>query len=164
MATRASSPPRSRSSSGSSQRSKPRSPGSKKSSHTASARANAPRKRSGTRRSGSSRNRQTAFDRLLLGIAAILVSLARVVGNAVRRIGPGVKEVDPALRRDGIGLFLLGSAIVVGAAVWWGLPGAIGQAIATGVASRFRQAASRAWMVRTSPIPTVRTKATVKTG
>ena len=135
MATRASSPPRSRSSSGSSQRAKPRSTGSKKSSRTASARANAPRKRSGTRRSGSSRNRQTAFDRLLLGIAAILVSLARVVGNAVRRIGPGVKEVDPALRRDGIGLFLLGSAIVVGAAVWWGLPGAIGQAIATGVAS-----------------------------
>jgi DNA segregation ATPase FtsK/SpoIIIE, S-DNA-T family len=46
-----------------------------------------------------------------------------------------VKEVDPALRRDGIGLFLLGSAIVVGAAVWWGLPGAIGQAVAIGVAS-----------------------------
>ncbi len=32
------------------------------------------------------------------------------------------EEVDPALRRDGIGLFLLGSAIVVGAAMWWGLP------------------------------------------
>jgi DNA segregation ATPase FtsK/SpoIIIE, S-DNA-T family len=46
-----------------------------------------------------------------------------------------VKEVDPGLRRDGIGLFLLGSAIVVGAAMWWGLPGAIGQAIATGVAN-----------------------------
>ena len=46
-----------------------------------------------------------------------------------------MKEVDPALRRDGIGLFLLGSAIVVGAAVWWGLPGAIGDAITTGVAS-----------------------------
>ncbi|HEY6682544.1 MAG TPA: DNA translocase FtsK 4TM domain-containing protein, partial [Propionibacteriaceae bacterium] len=71
----------------------------------------------------------------MLGIAAILTSLAHAVGNAVRRVGPGVKEVDPALRRDGIGLFLLGSAIVVGAAVWWGLPGAIGQAIAIGVAS-----------------------------
>jgi len=43
--------------------------------------------------------------------------------------------VDPALRRDGIGLFLLGSAIVVGAAVWWGLPGAAGHAIFIGVAS-----------------------------
>jgi S-DNA-T family DNA segregation ATPase FtsK/SpoIIIE len=57
------------------------------------------------------------------------------VGRAVRRIGPAVEEVDPALRRDGIGLFLLGSAIVVGAAVWWGLPGAVGHAILVGVAS-----------------------------
>jgi S-DNA-T family DNA segregation ATPase FtsK/SpoIIIE len=39
------------------------------------------------------------------------------------------------VRRDGIGLFLLGSAIVVGAGVWWGLPGAVGNAIAIGVAS-----------------------------
>jgi S-DNA-T family DNA segregation ATPase FtsK/SpoIIIE len=39
------------------------------------------------------------------------------------------------LRRDGIGLFLLGSAIVVGAAVWWGLPGVVGEAVAMGVAS-----------------------------
>jgi S-DNA-T family DNA segregation ATPase FtsK/SpoIIIE len=46
-----------------------------------------------------------------------------------------VEEVDPALRRDGIGLFLLGSAIVVGAAVWWGLPGVVGHAIFIGVAS-----------------------------
>jgi len=46
-----------------------------------------------------------------------------------------VEELDPALRRDGIGLFLLGSAIVVGAAVWWGLPGAAGHAIFIGVAS-----------------------------
>ncbi len=53
----------------------------------------------------------------------------------MRRIGPAVEEVDPALRRDGIGLFLLGSAIVVGAAVWWGLPGTVGHAIFIGVAS-----------------------------
>jgi DNA segregation ATPase FtsK/SpoIIIE, S-DNA-T family len=65
----------------------------------------------------------------------MVTGLAHALGNAVRRIGPGVKEVDPALRRDGIGLFLLGSAIVVGAAVWWGLPGVIGQAITTGVAT-----------------------------
>jgi S-DNA-T family DNA segregation ATPase FtsK/SpoIIIE len=39
------------------------------------------------------------------------------------------------LRRDGIGLFLLGSAIVVGAAAWWGLPGVVGHAIFIGVAS-----------------------------
>jgi len=45
-----------------------------------------------------------------------------------------VEDVDPVLRRDGIGLFLLGSAIVVGAAVWWGLPGVVGHAISIGVA------------------------------
>ena len=65
----------------------------------------------------------------------ILSGLAYAVGRAVRRIGPTVEEVDPALRRDGIGLFLLGSAIVVGAAVWWGLPGVVGHAIFIGVAS-----------------------------
>jgi len=135
MATRASSPPRPRSRSGSSQRAKPRSTGSKRSSRTAAARATAPRKRSRTRRSASRRPSLTPFDRLLLGIAAVVTGLAHALGNAVRRIGPGVKEVDPALRRDGIGLFLLGSAIVVGAAVWWGLPGVIGQAITTGVAT-----------------------------
>ena len=135
MATRASSPPRPRNSSGSSQRSKPRSTGSKKSSPTVAAPASAPRRRSGTSRSRSRRRRGPLFDQVLLGIAAILTSLAHLVGNAVRRIGPGVKDVDPALRRDGIGLFLLGSAIVVGAAVWWGLPGEVGKAIAIGVAS-----------------------------
>ena len=135
MATRASSPPRPRNSSGSSQRSKPRSRGSKKPSATAAAPATARTKRSGSRRPRSRRRRRSLFDRVLLGIAAILAGLAHGLGNAVRRIGPGVQDVDPALRRDGIGLFLLGSAIVVGAAVWWGLPGDVGPAIAIGVAS-----------------------------
>ena len=131
MATRASSPPRPRNSSGSSQRSKPRSRGSKKPSRTGTA----PAKRSGAPRSRNRRQRRSLFDRLLLGVAAILAGLAHALGNAVRRIGPGVKDLDPALRRDGIGLFLLGSAIVVGAAVWWGLPGMVGHAIAIGVTS-----------------------------
>jgi S-DNA-T family DNA segregation ATPase FtsK/SpoIIIE len=65
----------------------------------------------------------------------MLQALAHALGRGVRRIGPAVEEVDPALRRDGIGLFLLGSAIVVGAAVWWGLPGAVGHAIFIAVAS-----------------------------
>ncbi len=133
MATRASSPSRPRNRSGSSQRAKPRSTGSKKSSRTV-ARTSAPRRRSRSR-SGGRRPRQSAFDRLLLGIAELFTEIAHGIGALVRRIGPGVKEVDPALRRDGIGLFLLGSAIVVGAAVWWGLPGAVGPGIATGVAS-----------------------------
>src|SRR5215218_674361 len=135
MATRASSPPRPRKRSGSSQRSKPRSRGSNRSSSTVAAPASASRKRSGTSRSRSRRQRRPLFDQVLLGIAAILAALAHALGNAVRRIGPGVRDVDPVLRRDGIGLFLLGSAIVVGAAVWWGLPGVVGEAVAMGVAS-----------------------------
>ncbi|HET9780126.1 MAG TPA: DNA translocase FtsK [Propionibacteriaceae bacterium] len=135
MATRASSPPRPRRRSGSSQRSKPRSRGSNRSSSTVAAPASASRRRSGTSRSRSRRQRRPLFDRVLLGIAAILAALAHTLGNAVRRIGPGVRDVDPVLRRDGIGLFLLGSAIVVGAAVWWGLPGVVGEAVAMGVAS-----------------------------
>jgi DNA segregation ATPase FtsK/SpoIIIE, S-DNA-T family len=134
MATRASSPPRPRNRSRSSQRSKPRSRGSYKSSPTVAAPASRPSRRPGTSRSRS-RRRRSLFDQLLLGIAAILTALAHALGNAVRRIGPGVRDVDPVLRRDGIGLFLLGSAIVVGAAVWWGLPGVVGNVVAIGVAS-----------------------------
>jgi S-DNA-T family DNA segregation ATPase FtsK/SpoIIIE len=65
----------------------------------------------------------------------MLGGLAYAVGRAVRRVGPAVEDVDPAVRRDGIGLFLLGSAIIVAAAVWWGLPGAAGHAIFLAVAS-----------------------------
>ena len=65
----------------------------------------------------------------------MLGALASAVGRAVRRVGPAVEDVDPAVRRDGIGLFLLGSAIIVAAAVWWGLPGAVGHAIFLAVAS-----------------------------
>ena len=135
MATRASSPPRSRSSSGSSQRARSRSTGRKRSTVAAAAQPSASRRRTGSSRSRSRRRRQPLFDQLILGVVAILGALAYAVGRAVRRIGPTVEEVDPALRRDGIGLFLLGSAIIVAAAVWWGLPGAVGHAILIGVAS-----------------------------
>ena len=44
-------------------------------------------------------------------------------------------ELDPALQRDGVGLFLLASALVVGAEFWWGLPGPVGDVIRIGVSS-----------------------------
>src|SRR4249920_1109892 len=135
MATRASSPPRSRRGSGSSRGTKPRSAARRRPAAATGAQASASRRRSSSSRPRSRQPRPTLFDQLLLGVAAVLKGLAYAVGRAVRRIGPAVEEVDPALRRDGIGLFLLGSAIVVAAAVWWGLPGAVGHAISIGVAS-----------------------------
>jgi DNA segregation ATPase FtsK/SpoIIIE, S-DNA-T family len=135
MATRASSPPRSRSRAGSSQRAKPRSTGKKKATPAVTTQATASRRRSSSSRPRSRRQSRSVVDQLGLGLAALLSGLAHGVGRAARRVGPAVEEVDPALRRDGIGLFLLGSAIVVAAAVWWGLPGVVGHAIFIGVAS-----------------------------
>jgi S-DNA-T family DNA segregation ATPase FtsK/SpoIIIE len=60
---------------------------------------------------------------------------AHVLGNAARGVGPDGAKTDPALRRDGIGLFLIGCAIIVGAEFWWGIPGRLGDAIHVGLAN-----------------------------
>jgi S-DNA-T family DNA segregation ATPase FtsK/SpoIIIE len=49
-----------------------------------------------------------------------------VVGATIRKIGHTARELDPEHRRDGAGLFLIGLAVVVAAAVWWQLPGRVG--------------------------------------
>jgi DNA segregation ATPase FtsK/SpoIIIE, S-DNA-T family len=67
------------------------------------------------------------------GISALWLGLARGVGGATRRVGSGGDEVDPALRRDGIGLFVVGCAIVVAAEFWWGLPDPVGHLIRVGI-------------------------------
>ena len=175
MATRVSSPPRSRAKASTSTGagSPPRSSGSKTKSSTP-ARSGAPRSgtsarsgsgsrgpakktpsrapasrsgssrsgssRSGSSRSGSSRARSKQHRPSLLariggGLVALWLGLAHLVGSAARAIGSGARDLDPALRRDGIGLFLVGSAIVIAAEFWFGLPGAVGNAIHIGVAT-----------------------------
>ena len=55
--------------------------------------------------------------------------MAHVAGGTVRRIGHSASELDPEHRRDGIGFFLLGLAVVVAAREWWGLKGMAGDVI-----------------------------------
>ncbi len=59
------------------------------------------------------------------------LALASIVGACVRRLGNTARDLDPEHRRDGLGLGLIGFAIVVAAAVWWQLPSPIGDIIRT---------------------------------
>ncbi|MGI8676559.1 MAG: DNA translocase FtsK 4TM domain-containing protein [Nocardioidaceae bacterium] len=117
MATRTSSPPRSRSK-------KPRSSGSQ------------------TRRSRSSRSGSTAVRRrsgpgLLSrvgaaighGIRAVWLGIAHLLGAIARSIGSTARGLPPEQRRDGIGLGFIGLAIIVAASMWWQLSGPVGDPI-----------------------------------
>ncbi len=49
----------------------------------------------------------------------------------VRRVGTTARDLDPEHRRDGLGLSLVGLAIIVAAAEWWRLSGPVGDVIRT---------------------------------
>jgi S-DNA-T family DNA segregation ATPase FtsK/SpoIIIE len=61
-------------------------------------------------------------------VRAVWLALARVLGAAARRIGSDARGLDAAHRRDGLGLALVGLALVVAATVWWGLTGPVATA------------------------------------
>ncbi|MFT4216387.1 MAG: DNA translocase FtsK [Micropruina sp.] len=122
MATRASSPSRSRNSA--TRSSAPRSSGSKK-----------PPARSSSR--GRNKKPTGVLPAIGRGIAAIWNALARGVGAMARGIGHGARDLDPALRRDGAGLALIALAIVVAAEFWFGIPDPVGRWIHIGVSTVF---------------------------
>ncbi|NUR08825.1 MAG: DNA translocase FtsK [Nocardioidaceae bacterium] len=64
-------------------------------------------------------------------VAAVWLGVAHLLGAGVRKIGHTARELDPEHRRDGAGLFLIGLAVVVAAAVWWQLPGGVGDSTRT---------------------------------
>jgi S-DNA-T family DNA segregation ATPase FtsK/SpoIIIE len=74
------------------------------------------------------------FTALGHGLAAIWLGIAHAVGATARRIGKTARDLEPEHRRDGVGLFLFGLAVVSAAAVWWQLPGTIMESIRTIVA------------------------------
>ena len=71
------------------------------------------------------------FAALGRALKAVWLAVAHAVGAVVRRIGSTARDLDPEHRRDGVGLLLIGLAVVVAAAVWWQLPGAVGDGVRT---------------------------------
>ncbi len=66
------------------------------------------------------------FAALGRGVVATWLGVAHAIGATVRHIGHTARDLEPEHRRDGAGLFMIGLAVVVAAAVWWQLPGSIG--------------------------------------
>jgi S-DNA-T family DNA segregation ATPase FtsK/SpoIIIE len=145
MATRTSSPPASRSKSTPARKSGQGSSTSRsRTSGSKTGRKPAPRSsaaKKGTARRPAPRavrNGPGPIAQVFLAIARVLMTawlgLAHAIGGGVRRIGHTASELEPEHRRDGAGLFLAGIAVVVAAAVWWQLPGDIGDFTRTVVA------------------------------
>ena len=77
-------------------------------------------------------------------LAGAWMVAAHSIGFAVRAIGRSARDLDPLHRRDGIGLGMLGAAIVTAAATWWHLGSAPGRALWAVVTGAF---GSAAWSV-----------------
>ncbi|MCL2785375.1 MAG: DNA translocase FtsK [Propionibacteriaceae bacterium] len=71
------------------------------------------------------------------GIAAVWNAAARGLGKLVRGIGRSAKDIDPAVRRDGVGLFMLALGIILAAAFWFRIPGPVGSGIRIGITTIF---------------------------
>jgi S-DNA-T family DNA segregation ATPase FtsK/SpoIIIE len=67
-------------------------------------------------------------------VAAVWLGIAHAIGAVARSIGRSARDLDPEQRRDGVGLFVIGLAVVAAAAVWWQLPGAVLEGVRTVVA------------------------------
>ncbi len=67
-------------------------------------------------------------------MAAVWLGIAHALGAVARSIGRSARDLDPEQRRDGVGLFVIGLAVVAAAAVWWQLPGAVMESVRTVVA------------------------------
>ena len=57
------------------------------------------------------------------GLRGLWLGMAAFVGSAARGVGRGARDLDAVHRRDGLGLLLVALAVIVAAAVWFGVDG-----------------------------------------
>src|SRR6266496_379717 len=106
-----------------------------------------PGRRNGARkRAGGSAQRPPDPFMILFGWVAKAASAAWMVaahgvGFVARAIGRSARDLDPLHRRDGIGLAVLGAAIVTAATTWWHLGSVVGSAVSALVSGAFGAAA-----------------------
>jgi len=70
-------------------------------------------------------------------IAGAWMAIAHSAGYAARALGRNARDLDPAHRRDGLGLAVLGGAIVSAAAAWWNIGSPVGRLLAGVVKGAF---------------------------
>jgi DNA segregation ATPase FtsK/SpoIIIE-like protein len=77
-------------------------------------------------------------------ISGAWMAVAHSVGFAARALGRNARDLDPAHRRDGLGLAVLGAAIIWAAADWWTIGSPVGRVLAAVVKGTF---GAGAWTV-----------------
>ncbi|HEY3201683.1 MAG TPA: DNA translocase FtsK 4TM domain-containing protein [Actinomycetes bacterium] len=84
------------------------------------------------------RNPIVAFFRGIgIVLAGIWLGAAHVIGGIVRGFGNSARELDPVHRRDGLGLSLVGLAVVLASAIWTQDTGRVPETVASGVEGTF---------------------------
>jgi FtsK/SpoIIIE family/FtsK alpha domain/Ftsk gamma domain/LAGLIDADG-like domain/4TM region of DNA translocase FtsK/SpoIIIE len=78
------------------------------------------------------------------GVAGAWMVLAHGAGFAARAIGNTTRDLDPLHRRDGVGLAVLGGAMVAAATTWWDIGNPAGRAMTGLIRGVF---GSAAWLV-----------------
>ncbi|WP_084470265.1 FtsK/SpoIIIE family DNA translocase [Jiangella gansuensis] len=66
--------------------------------------------------------------------AGIWMGIAHLVGGVARSVGRTATSLEADQRRDGVGLFLIGTAFITAASVWWVLDGAVYDVVYRGLA------------------------------
>ena len=70
-------------------------------------------------------------------VAGAWMAIAHSAGYAARALGRNARDLDPSHRRDGLGLAVLGAAIISAAAAWWSLGTPVGRVLADVVKGAF---------------------------